>query len=115
MKEVHKVLKPYGKVYIKDLYRRVAIDGKDEALIQKSVDVNNDLFRMNIDKKENLLLILRKYGFKLDFCKLLEIEANQDVGNQFVIENGLVNHESDWHPYLEWYEIRATKVVSVFD
>jgi ubiquinone/menaquinone biosynthesis C-methylase UbiE len=112
---VYHALKPYGKIYIKDLFERTAISADDERKIKESVKVNNKLFRMTIIKKEEVLMLLRKYGFKLDYCKLLEIEANQEVGNRFVIENNIVTDVSDWHPYLEWYEIRATKVMSVFD
>jgi ubiquinone/menaquinone biosynthesis C-methylase UbiE len=113
--EVHHCLKPYGKIYIKDLFERVALDANDEKKIKRSVEENDRLFCMNIRRKEDLLLMLRKVGFKLDFCKLLEIEANQDVGNKFVVENNIVKDVSQWHPYLEWYEIRATKVMTAFD
>lgn len=113
--EVHKVLKPYGKIYIKDLFERVAVSKEDKAKILNSVKINNELFKLFIQPKEKLLWELREAGFKLDFCRQLEIETNQDVGNRFVIDNGLVKHESDWHPYLEFYEIRATKIISEFD
>jgi ubiquinone/menaquinone biosynthesis C-methylase UbiE len=113
--EVHKALKPYGKIYIKDLFERVAVSKEDKAKILNSVKINNELFKLFIQPKEKLLWELREAGFKLDFCRQLEIETNQDVGNRFVIENGLVKHESDWHPYLEFYEIRATKIISAFD
>lgn len=115
IKEVKKILKPYGKIYIKDLFEKVAIDSDDKMKIKRSLLINNDLFKMTILSKEKVLNILRDNGFKLDFCKLLDIEANQDLGNGFVIDNNIVTHESDWHPYLEWYEIRATKIMSPFD
>lgn len=115
IREAHSVLKPYGKIYIKDLFERVPVSKEDKLKIKRSVKINNKLFCLKIQPKEQILQELRDCGFKLDFCKQLEIETNQNVGNNFIIKNNLVKHESDWHPYLEWYEIRATKIQSEFD
>ena len=109
--EAYKKLKPDGIIYIKDLFEKTAYSKEELKGINYWVDYNNKKICLNIIKKEELLMILRNLGFQLEFCKLMEIPTNQDMGNRFVVENEIMPDPiiNSLPPYLEWYEIKAIK------
>ena len=109
LQSAYKALKTGGVLYIKDLYRRKPVNFIDRYKINKSVKINNRLFALNIISVNKLLEILKNTGFELLFCKTMDIETNQNVGNNFVIKNKIVATTNDWHPYLEWHEIKCIK------
>lgn len=106
---VHSILKDEGVLYVKDLFRKTAYYTAEEAKIDKWIKHNNENFKLNIITKEDLLLLLRKQGFQLQFCKVMETDTNQNLGNAWVVKNNLMGSPTSWHPYLEWYEIKVKK------
>jgi ubiquinone/menaquinone biosynthesis C-methylase UbiE len=109
--QAYNLLKPDGIIYIKDLYKKTAYSQGEEKDIQSWVDHNNKHIKLNIITKEELLILLRKQGFQLEFCQLMRIPTNQDLGNQFVTINQIMPDpiKNSLPPYLEWYEIKAIK------
>jgi ubiquinone/menaquinone biosynthesis C-methylase UbiE len=103
---VRKVLKEDGILYIKDLYRRTALDAEDEQRISKSIQDNNAIFCLNIIPKSDLLSIFERNGFELVFLKKIELPTNQEIGNRFVLENNIIPDMSTWYPYLEFFEMK---------
>lgn len=111
IEQAYKLLKPDGVIYIKDLYEKTAYSAEELPKIQHWVSHNNDKIKLNIIKKEDLLMMLRNQGFQLEFCQLMKIPTNQDLGNKFVVDYGIMPDPiaNSLPPYLEWYEIKAIK------
>ena len=111
IQQAYELLRPDGILYIKDLYEKTPYNEDEKKGIKHWVDHNNEHIRLNIIKKEELLIILREQGFQLEFCQLMRIPTNQDLGNKFVVENGIMPDPiaNTLQPYLEWYEIKAIK------
>ncbi len=111
IEQVYNKLKPDGILYIKDLFEKTAYSKNELKDIQHWVEHNNKNIHLNISKKEDILYILREIGFQLEFCMLMRIPTNQDIGNRFVVENSIMPDPitNSLPPYLEWYEIKAIK------
>jgi 2-polyprenyl-3-methyl-5-hydroxy-6-metoxy-1,4-benzoquinol methylase len=111
LKEAYQLLKPDGVIYIKDLYEKTAYSNEEKKGILHWVKHNNKHIKLNIIKKEDLLMMLRNQGFQLECCQLMKIPTNQDLGNKFVVTNGIMPDPiaNSLQPYLEWYEIKAIK------
>ena len=111
IEQAYKLLKPDGILYIKDLFEKTAYNKEDKKQIDFWVSHNNRSIKMNITKKEDLLIDLREIGFQLEFCQLMKIPTNQDKGNSFVVVNNIMPEmaQNKVTPYLEWYEIKVIK------
>lgn len=107
--EAKRILKPDGILYIKDLFEKTPYSPDEYAAIRKWVNHNNKNLALHIQKKEHILGLLRDLGFQLEFCQLMKIDTNQNRGNQFVVDFGIMPDpiENSLPPYLEWYEIKA--------
>ena len=111
IKQAYMLLKPDGVIYIKDLYEKTAYSADELPKIQYWVNHNNEKIKLNIIKKEEVLIMLRNQGFQLEFCQLMRIPTNQDLGNKFVVDYNIMPDPiaNSLPPYLEWYEIKAIK------
>lgn len=111
LEQAYKLLKPDGILYIKDLFEKTAYNKDDKKQIDFWVSHNNKSIKMNITKKEDLLVDLRNLGFQLEFCQLMRIPTNQDNGNSFVVINNIMPEmaQNIVTPYLEWYEVKSIK------
>lgn len=111
LEQAYRLLKPDGILYIKDLFEKTAYNKEDKEKIGFWVSHNNKAIKMNITKKEDLLIDLRNIGFQLEFCQLMRIPTNQDNGNSFVVVNNIMPEmaQNIVTPYLEWYEVKSIK------
>lgn len=111
LSQAYRLLKPDGTVYIKDLFEKTPYSGNEQKAIKYWVEHNNKNLCLNIIKKEDLLIILRHLGYQLEYCQLMRIPTNQNLGNRFVVDNNIMPDpiENSLPPYLEWYEIKALK------
>lgn len=111
IKRIKELLKPDGIIYIKDLYEKTPYQKGEQKIIRKWVRHNNKKMQLNIIPKEQLLQFLREEGFQLEFCQLMRIPTNQDLGNKFVVDFEIMPDpiKNSLPPYLEWYEIKAIK------
>lgn len=109
--EAYRLLKADGVLYIKDLYEKTPYSPEEIKDIQHWVAHNNEHLCLHIIPKEELLLMLRRQGMQLEFCQLMRIPTNQDLGNRFVAVNNIMPDPiaNSLPPYLEWYEIKALK------
>jgi cyclopropane fatty-acyl-phospholipid synthase-like methyltransferase len=109
LEQCYTLLKREGVLYIKDLFAKTAFHPDEQKNIDKWVDHNNKAMFLNIIPKEEVLMMARELGYVLQFCKLIELPTNQDLGNAWSIKNNVMPDPSTWQPYLEWYEIKFYK------
>lgn len=112
-----KVLKKGGSVYIKDLYHGKSEDKETQRKIDVAVANVNREFALKVEKIEVFLEMLQQSGFRVDFCRQLQIMPDYSIGNKFVAENNIVIFENQTGPYdgigltyLDYYETKLTRV-----
>ncbi len=109
LEQAYSLLKREGILYIKDLFKKTAYHPDERKTIDKWVKHNNKAMFLNIIPKEEILMMARDLGYVLEFCKLLEIPTNQNLGNAWAAKNEVMPDPSTWKPYLEWYEMKFIK------
>ena len=113
--ETFRVLKQNGKIFIKDLFIRVAPKGISKEKIQNAIENINKNYCYQIPSLSNLLHIARKEGFILQALRIpslpLEEFENLHISNLFQ-EKSAVNQIEHWSSYVfpvEFYEIELLK------
>ncbi|RED92307.1 class I SAM-dependent methyltransferase [Marinoscillum furvescens] len=84
---VWNVLKPGGEVYIKDLFRRIAPESKDQRKIDREIERINSHYHYDVADLNKLMDIARKQGFVIKFIQTLDIPLDQfedlTISNKF--------------------------------
>ena len=73
LREVWSVLKPGGKLYIKDLFRRLTKDCRVQKVIDKEIDNINDFYAYDVSHLGEVLMEARKEGFILRNLQTIDI------------------------------------------
>ena len=109
------VLKPFGFVYIKDMFHGTARSEEERQLIEQVVKNSCDAYRLNVKKLYEVVRSFEKTAVLFNFIKQLDIEAEWETGNNFVRRNELPIYKGTDKTfydlkYLDFYEIKATKL-----
>jgi len=109
------VLKPGGKIYIKDLFLRISDSEWEQLKINEIAEQINNAYEYQISDLNEILTFLRKKGFILQFVKVPEV--NRDAFENLSISNDFQNlfnigKIESWDDYIfpiDFYEILAEK------
>lgn len=109
------VLKPGGYLYIKDLFRKLAVLPEHQPKIDYEIGRINEAYRYNIAEMNTVLDALRKQGFVIMFLKTIDLKLedfeNLTISNDFQELTGIAKID-DWVNYIfpvEFYEIKCYK------
>jgi ubiquinone/menaquinone biosynthesis C-methylase UbiE len=110
-----KVLKPGGKLYIKDLFLRIGESDWEQKRINEIAEQINSAYEYQIGDLNEVLTILRKRGFILNFVKVPQVKRekfeNLTISNDFQNLFGIGKIES-WENYvfpIDFFEILVEK------
>lgn len=113
--ECWEVLKPGGRIYIKDLFKRVSDDEWEQLRIDEICEQINQAYEYEIGDLNQLLHKLRLKGFELTFVKIPEVELSDfehlTISNDFQNLFNIGKIET-WDNYvfpIDFFEIMATK------
>ena len=109
------VLKPGGYLYIKDLFRKLAVLPEHQPKIDQQVSRINEAYRYNIGDLNNVLDALRKQGFAIMFIKTVDLKLedfeNLTISNDFQELTGIAKIDN-WEEYIfpvDFFEIKCYK------
>ena len=109
------VLKPGGKLYIKDLFLRIGESDWEQKRINEIAEQINSAYEYQIGDLNEILTILRKRGFILNFVKVPQVKSekfeNLTISNDFQNLFGIGKIES-WENYvfpIDFFEILVEK------
>ena len=109
------VLKPGGVLYIKDLFRKIAVLSEHEPKIEAEINKINQAYHYNIANLNEVLHLLRKKGFILSFVKTIDLKLeefeNLTISNDFQELTGIAKIEN-WEDYIfpvDFFEIKCYK------
>lgn len=106
----HRVLKPGGVLYVKDLFQRAHIaDRTERARVRKVVANVNRYFCLNVKDQHDFLAALRGAGFALEWLREPPLPTQHDLGNAFVAANAIDIYEGPPVTFLDWLELKARK------
>jgi ubiquinone/menaquinone biosynthesis C-methylase UbiE len=110
-----KVLKPGGKLYIKDLFLRIGESDWEQKRINEIAEQINSAYEYQIGDLNEVLTSLRKKGFILNFVKVPQVKRelfeNLTISNDFQNLFGIGKIDS-WENYvfpIDFFEILAEK------
>lgn len=109
------VLKPGGKLYIKDLFKRIGTDDWEQLRIDEICEEINNAYEYEIANLSELLNTLRGKGFELKTVKVPEIELNQferlTISNDFqnLFNIGKINSWDNYVFPIEFFELILVK------
>ncbi len=113
--ECWEVLKPGGRIYIKDLFKRISDDEWEQLRINELCDDINKAYEYEIGALDLVITKLRSKGFELSFVKTPEIELDKfehlSISNDFQNLFNIAKIDS-WDNYIfpiDFYEIMAIK------
>lgn len=109
------VLKPGGKLYIKDLFLRISDFEWEQRKINEIAEQINRAYEYQIADLNEILTIIRKKGFVLNFVKTPQV--NRDIFENLTISNDFQNlfnigKIDSWDNYvfpIDFFEILAEK------
>ncbi len=108
-------LKPGGFLYIKDLFRKLAVLPEHQPKIDYEIGRINEAYRYNIAEMNVVLDALRKQGFVIMFMKTIDLKLedfeNLTISNDFQELTGIAKIE-DWENYIfpvDFFEIKCYK------
>lgn len=117
IKSAWEVLKPGGMLYIKDLFKKIAVLPEHEAKIEYEIDKINQSYRYNIADLYKVLHYVRKLGFILAVVKTIDLKIedfeNLTISNDFQELTGIALIEN-WEEYIfpvDFFEIKCFKPV----
>jgi ubiquinone/menaquinone biosynthesis C-methylase UbiE len=97
------VLKPGGLLYIKDLFKRLAILPEHQPKIDREVKKINEAYRYNIADLNSVLDHIRKKGWIVAAIKTIDLKLqdfeNLTISNEFQELTGIAKIES-WDDYI---------------
>lgn len=109
------VLKPGGVLYIKDLFKKIAVLPEHEQKIEAEINKINQAYHYNIADLYEVLHLLRKKGFILSFVKTIDLKLedfeNLTISNDFQELTGIAKIEN-WEDYIfpvDFFEIKCHK------
>jgi cyclopropane fatty-acyl-phospholipid synthase-like methyltransferase len=109
------VLKPGGVLYIKDLFKKIAVLQEHEQKIEIEINKINQAYHYNIADLYEVLHLLRKKGFILSFVKTIDLKLedfeNLTISNDFQELTGIAKIEN-WEDYIfpvDFFEIKCHK------
>lgn len=109
------VLKPGGVLYIKDLFKKIAVLREHEQKIETEINKINQAYHYNIADLYEVLHLLRKKGFILSFVKTIDLKLedfeNLTISNDFQELTGIAKIEN-WEDYIfpvDFFEIKCYK------
>lgn len=109
----HRVLKPGGVLYVKDLFQRALIaDRTERARVRRVVANVNRYFCLNVKDQGKFLAALAAAGFELEWLRAPPLATGHDLGNAFVAANAIDIYEGPPVTFLDWLELKARKPVS---
>ena len=115
--EVWAVLKPGGICYIKDLFLKEAIIPEHKAKINHEVGRINEAYQYHIADLYEVLKMIRKKGFILNFVKTIDLDLdefeNLAISNEFQELTGIAKIDN-WEEYIfpvDFFEIKITKPI----
>jgi ubiquinone/menaquinone biosynthesis C-methylase UbiE len=107
------VLKDQGFIYIKDFFCRESANAETAQRIRKSVEKINAAYNYNVLNLSNLLVVLSKAGFVIDFVRRFGFDSDTRVRKEFETRFEIsVFHDGEFE-LAEWLEIRAIKHFTV--
>jgi ubiquinone/menaquinone biosynthesis C-methylase UbiE len=110
LESVHRVLKPGGVLYVKDLFQRARIaDRTERRRVAKVVANVNRHFSLNVKVQRAFLGDLSAAGFSLDWLREMPLATDHDLGNAFVAAHAIEIYEGPPVTFLDWLELRARK------
>jgi ubiquinone/menaquinone biosynthesis C-methylase UbiE len=109
------VLKPGGRLYIKDLFKRLSDDEWEQLKINQICDQINDAYEYFIPTLNEVLDKIRSKGFVLNFVKIPEVDISDfehlKISNDFqnLFNIGKISTWDDYIFPIDFLEIYATK------
>ena len=107
------VLKPGGRLYVKDFYRGIAPDEEGQRIVDECVAATNEICHLTIRDTAEMLEWIRDAGFEVEVSQALAVSAYSiDAGHEFCARYDLdVAAGRDFRTtfYLDNLEIRARK------
>ncbi len=113
------ILKPGGKLYIKDLFRRVSDEEWMQLKIDKICDDIDRAYCYNIGDLNAVLAKIRSKGFLLEMVKIPQVEQSKfehlTISNDFqnLFNIGKIDSWDEYVFPIDFYEIIATKPVQL--
>ncbi len=111
------VLKPGGQVYIKDLFRKIAVFLEHQKRIDKEIEKINKAYRYHIANLYEVLKNAQQLGFVLSAVKTIDLKVeefeNLTISNEFQELTGIAKIEN-WEDYIfpvDFFEIKLYKPV----
>ena len=111
-------LKPGGTLYIKDLFRKIAVYPEHQVKIDYEISRINEAYRYNIAELNTVLDAMRKQGFAIMFVKTVDLKLedfeNLTISNDFQELTGIAKIEN-WEDYIfpvDFFEIKCYKPVN---
>ena len=106
----HRVLRPGGVLYVKDLFQRARIaDRAERARVRRVVANVNRYFCLNVKVQREFLTALGGAGFALEWLREPPLATGHDLGNAFVAANAIDIYEGPPVTFLDWLELKARK------
>jgi len=109
------VLRPGGKLYIKDLFRRVPLRREYQEPIDREIRKINHAYHYEVSDLNAVLDDIRRRGFILTSLQAMELELSQfedlAISNEFQELTGLARVDN-WSEYVfpvDFFEIKCTK------
>lgn len=109
------VLKPGGQVYIKDLFKKVAVLEVHQERINQEIEKINKAYRYNIADLYVVLHAARKMGYVLSALKTIDLKIeefeNLTISNEFQELTGIAQIDN-WEDYIfpvDFFELKLYK------
>ncbi len=109
------VLKPGGMVYIKDLFKKVAVLNKHQAKIDETIETINKAYQYNILDLYKVLHFARKMGYVVSALKTVDLRIedfeNLTISNKFQELTGIAMIDN-WDEYIfpvDFFELKLYK------
>ena len=115
IKAAWEVLKPGGKLYIKDLFLRVTESEWEQNRINEIAEQINKAYEYQIGDLNSILTSLRKKGFIINFIRVpnvnREMFENLTISNDFqnLFNIGKIDSWEDYIFPIDFYELLAEK------
>jgi cyclopropane fatty-acyl-phospholipid synthase-like methyltransferase len=106
----HRVLKPGGVLYVKDLFQRARIpDRAERARVRRVIANVNRHFCLNVKAQGPFLAAVNRAGFALEWLREPPLATRHDLGNAFVAAHAIDIYEGPPVTFLDWLELKARK------
>ena len=109
------VIRPWGFLYLKDLFRGTAANAKELQAIETVVENANKYCAMNVMRLYQVVKILEEKPVLVNYIKELGFDFDVNYANKFIEVNRIpLNENTDIDvfdlKFLDYYEIRVTKL-----